>query len=138
MQLTIADVDYAPEDLSSQTPIVAELIKELPGPDRPDYWLAELSRPIHWSAGQPREITHLILAARWVGTRIAPGARHLPVGIAYVIDPTVLADARLDLKKVKYVAIGMANETTGGRAPESLKSILSGRIQALFGVGKAS
>ena len=44
MQLTITSVDYAPEELDEQIPIVAELLRELPGDDRPNYWLARTTR----------------------------------------------------------------------------------------------
>ena len=84
MQLTISDVDYAPEDLSGQAPFVVDLIREMPGDDRPDYWLGALRTPIKWlHENHERRITHLILAARWEGTRIEPGVNSLPVGIAY-------------------------------------------------------
>ena len=46
MKLTITTVDYAPGELYDQTPIVVKLLRQLPGPDRPDYWLGETERPI--------------------------------------------------------------------------------------------
>ena len=91
MELTITGVDFAPDDLYEQTPFVVDLLRELPGDDRPDYWLGELRTPIRWlQDDHEREITHLILAARWEGTRIEPGVKNLPVGIAYVTDQSVL------------------------------------------------
>jgi restriction system protein len=39
MQLTITSIDYALEDLYDQVPIVVDLIRQLPGDDRPDYWI---------------------------------------------------------------------------------------------------
>ena len=138
MQLTIISIDYAPEELDEQLPIVAELIRELPGDDRPDYWLAQAMRPIHWLSKQgERSITHLVLAARWQGTRIEPGLEHLPVGIAYVTDDTLLQDARLDFAKCHYTAIGIASDTSSGRSARPLTSTLAGTIARAFGTGYA-
>ena len=138
MELTISSVDYAPAELDEQLPIVAELIREIPGDDRPDYWLASTVGPIRWiSDNIDHSITHLVLAARWQGTRIAPGVEHLPIGIAYVTDDTLLDDSRLDFNKCKYVAIGIASDTSGGRPVREITSALAGRIARAFGTGYA-
>ena len=136
MQLTIYDIDHAPEELHEQTPIVVDLLRQIPGDDRPDYWLGAVQRPIRYIKDNfELSITHLILAARWVGTQIAPGVQHLPVGIAFVTDATLLEDERLDFQKCDYVAIGMSSETSGGKRVRPLKSILAGTIGRGFGVG---
>lgn len=107
--MTISGVDYAPDDLYEQTPIEVNLLREIPGKDRPDYWLGELVKPLRWAEKQ-QMITHLILAARWAGTRIDTSMKSLPVGIAYVTDQTLLEDSELDFKKCAYVAIGTVKE----------------------------
>lgn len=136
MQLTISLVDYAPGDLYDQVPIVADLIREIPGEDRPDYWIAKVQHPITWLKDNiPQEITHLILAARWQGTSIAPGVENLPVGIAYVTDLSLLDDGHLDFKKCAYVAIGISTETSGDKPLKKLRSILTGSIARAFGTG---
>ncbi len=136
MRLTIKSLDYAPEDLYPQEPIDVELLRELAGPDRPDYWLARSERPIYWMHdNHQKTITHLILAARWQGTRIQPGIEHLPVGIAFVLDDSVLTDAVLDLQKCYYSAIGIAYDTTDGRKPRPIEEILTGQIAAGFQTG---
>lgn len=57
MQLTISSVDYSPDDLYDQVPLVVELIREIPGDDRPDYWLGKLREPVHWVRDNlPKEI----------------------------------------------------------------------------------
>ena len=110
MRLTISAVDYAPEELHAQTPFEVELLRMLPGPDRPDYWLGSLATPLLWKHdGSNHQITHVVLAARWVGTQIGR-EQQLPVGIAYVTDRTILEDARVDFRKCSYVAIGMAQQ----------------------------
>jgi hypothetical protein len=133
MQLTITSVDYAPEELYKQTPIVVDLVRQIPGDDRPDYWLGAVQCPIRYiKDNHERSITHLILAARWEGTQISPGAQQLPVNIAFVTDPTLLDDAKLDFKKSDYIAIGFASETSGGKSVRPLTSILAGSIGREF------
>jgi hypothetical protein len=136
MQLTITSVDYSPPELDEQLPIIIELIREIPGDDRPDYWLASLARQIRWiSDNVDRSVTHLVLAARWQGTRIEPGVENLPIGLAYVSDDTLLDDSRLDFNKCKYVAIGIASDTSDGRSVPPITSTLAGRIARSFGTG---
>jgi hypothetical protein len=48
-----------------------------------------------------------LLAARWQGTSIEPGAK-IPVNIAYVTNDAALSSEALDLSHAEYVAIGMA------------------------------
>ena len=110
MKLRITSVDYAPDDLYEQTPFEAELLRQLPGPDRPDYWLAEVHKPIRWAKdGKEHNVTHLVLAARWVGGVIAPGIHNTPVNISYVTDQNLLTEKRLDFSRCAYVAIGVAD-----------------------------
>lgn len=137
MELTISSVDHAPEDLYDQAPLRVELMRQIPGPDRPDYWLGSLVEPVSWLGGPDglHEVSHVVLAARWQGTSIGPGSTHLPVGIAYVTDTSVLEDEALDFAKCRYVAIGIADDSTDGRPVAPLTSILSGHIARLFGTG---
>jgi hypothetical protein len=113
MRVRITSVDYAPDELYEQTPFEAVLIRELPGPDRPDYWLAALPRPLRrLQGGVETEVTHVVLAARWKGTRIGGGMWGLPVKILYVVEESALSDPILDYGKCEYVAIGAADEVT--------------------------
>jgi hypothetical protein len=139
MQLTITSVDYAPGELHDQVPIIVKLLREIPGDDRPDYWLGEVQNPIRWIVNNhEKQITHVVLAARWEGTRIEPSVKDLPVGIAYVTDQSLLDDSKLEFKKCSYVAIGFAHETGGGEPIKTNENILVGTIGRLFGVGKGS
>jgi hypothetical protein len=110
---TITSVDYEPEDLASQLPCRGTLIREIPGSDRPDYWLASLAVPLTWKDGdEVRNIKFLVISSRYVGQRVSvPMPSRLTIGIAYVVDETVLEDNRLDFHKCRYVAIG---EAAGG------------------------
>jgi hypothetical protein len=112
MQLTVSSVDYAPDELHGQVPFVVTLLRQIPGSDRPDYWLGSVTPPLRWVVdGAEREITHLVVSARWVGDQFVSGVRFLPLNIAYVTDATLLADARLEFAKCAYMAIGVCDVT---------------------------
>ena len=137
MDLIIESVDYAPNELYGQVPLRISLLREIPGPDRPDYWIGAAVIPIQWIENNlEKEITHVVLAARWVGTRIEPGVQHLPVGIAYVTDPSLLEDQQLDFKKCRYIAIGLSHDSSRHKMRSEKRSILSGRITRAFGKGQ--
>ncbi len=107
---TITGADYASEHPHDQTPLRARLIRQIPGTDRADYWLAELDRPVTWRQGDSeRRITHLVVGARLEGTAISEDMAGLLIGIAYVTDQSVLEDEALDFGKCRYVAIGTAD-----------------------------
>ena len=117
MEFLVKSVDYAPDDLYSQTPFRMTLLCQLPGPDRPDDWLAMLRKPISWKTSggirKIRKIRYIIICARWQGMRIEAGVKDFAIGIAYVLDPTQAADLAVNFRKVKYVAIGIADEGLG-------------------------
>jgi hypothetical protein len=138
VELTVTGVDYAPPELNDQVPFKVKLLRLIPGHDRPDYWLGEVSQPLLWIRNNQRiEITHLILCARWQGTRIEPQVQDLPIGIAYVTDSTQLADQTVDFEKCDYVAIGFAHETSGNDSPPSRTGgIQAGKIGKTFRRGK--
>jgi len=103
----LAEIDSAPRDLYDQLPCDGVLLRSIPGPDRPDYWIARLDRPLRWlDEGTERVIDHLVLAARLQGQSIDAGAEQLMVGVAYVVDPSLLSDATVTFAKIRYVAIG--------------------------------
>jgi hypothetical protein len=73
LRFRVTSVDYEPEDLAAQVPFEGTLLRKIPGPDRPDYWLAELARPLAWhDNGTPRTVTHVVLATRYEGQTIEP------------------------------------------------------------------
>ncbi len=136
MKLSISSVDYAPEELHEQTPFFVKLIRQIPGDDRPDYWLGELEKPLYWNnENKSTEITYLIIAARWVGTQLKPYVENIPVGIAYVTNNAQIQEEKVDFNKCSYVAIGIATEVEGGNEPKSLTKIISGNIGKIFGIG---
>jgi hypothetical protein len=108
LRFRLTDVDSAPADLAAQVPCEGVLLRRIPGPDRPDYWLARLDAPVRWSqAGTVRTIDHLVLASRLVGESIEGTSSRLDVGVALVLDPTLSTDERIDFAKIAYVAIGV-------------------------------
>ena len=136
MRLAIDNID-GPRDLADKAPVIVDLVRQIPGPDRPDYWIAALERPLSVAVdGHDREVTHLILSARWVGTAIAPGMKHTPVGVAYAIEGSLLTDEQLSFAKCRYVAIATASDISDGSPPPTLTKILAGHIGAAFGLGK--
>ncbi|GAB5527407.1 MAG: hypothetical protein Roseis2KO_52790 [Roseivirga sp.] len=137
MKLKVTEVDYAPSELYEQTPFEIILTREIRGSDRPDYWIGQLANEINWTKDNEQvKVSHVVVAARWVGTAIQPNVSNLPIGISYVTDLSVLNDKTLDFGKCEYVAIGIAHELEGGSQIEKKKGILSGRIGKLFGRGK--
>ena len=136
MKLHVTSVDYAPEELYEQVPLVFDLIREIPGDDRPDYWIAKCEMPIRWIHDNfEKQVNYVVVAARWEGTRIESNAENLPIGISYVIDESVLNDEKLKFKKCIYVAIGVSHETAGGPPPKRSNDILTGTIGKFFGKG---
>ena len=123
MRFSIKSVDYAPEELYDQVPIGGKVLRRIPGPDRPDYFLAVLDKPILSKRdGTDTSISHLVLAARWVGGVFHPNMRDTPVNIAYVLDPSLLEDPSLDFDKSHYAAIGVAD---GEGSPSMVGKLVS-------------
>ena len=131
-QIVITAVDTAPPDLAAQLPLRAELVRILPGSDRPDYSLAVAKEPIRFhttvahleqsgvdlSTADPQMIRvnddgsvdlivfGLVLCARAAGETIHLSMKDLPVNIAYVIDNTQMADAEVIFAKNYFAAVG--------------------------------
>jgi hypothetical protein len=139
MKVAVTSVDYAPAELDRQTPFTVNLIRQLPGSDRPDYWLGELERPLLWlHENIEKSVTHVIIAARWQGTQIGPGMKNLPIGLAYVTDSTQLDAPIIDFSQCKYVAIGTATQVDGSADLRPPSKVMTGRIAPGFGTGKRS
>ena len=135
MDLIIRSVKYAPGDKSDHVPLRVTVLRQIPGSDRPDYWLGAVQEPFHWVSNEdgPFEIAHLVFAAQWEGTAVRPGITRLPVGIAYVVDPSLLDDDLLDLDKIRYVAHAVADDPDAESSVESLVSKVAGAIAGMFG-----
>ena len=130
MQMTITSVDYAPNELHGQLPMVVELLRPMVGKAAgPTYWLGAVQRPVRWVVdGTEREITHLVVTARWVGDRIGAGAAAMPINIAYVTNATLLDDEQLDMTKGAYVAVGVCDISAHGGGALDLASAAAERV----------
>jgi len=138
MELNLRSVAFKTGDKSDQIPLRVTLLRQIPGPDRPDYWLGKLQKPFQWISGSEPgalEIEYLVLATQWQETSVRAGVTRLPVGIAYVVDPTLLEDRELDLDKIRYVADGVADDPDAPAPPESWPSKVAGVIAGMFGSG---
>lgn len=129
----ITRFDAAPDELTWQLPIRGELFRLMPGPDRPDYSIMLLERPLRFYPGQGFDLARvgverliedrqgrrmvevhaLVLTARFVGQQLHPGMVDLPVNVAYVLDHSLVDDASVDFAKVEYVAVGYLTEGPG-------------------------
>jgi hypothetical protein len=134
----IVDVDYdqfgggvfaAVEELRQQLPVTARLCRQIAGPDRPDYALAVLERPIKYHptdefdwgrcqsgflgedvTGRFLSIPAVIIASLMAGTQMHAGMKEFPVRLAYVIDNTLGHDERLDFAKCDYISYAMIDD----------------------------
>jgi hypothetical protein len=134
-QVSITRFDTAPRELEWQLPLDGELYRLIPGPDRPDYSLLVLERPLHFypapgfdigrveadqrvedRKGRPMVRVHaLLMCARFVGQQLQPGMHDLAVNIAYVIDNSLARDAVVDFSKIVVAATGFISEGHRGR-----------------------
>ncbi len=128
--VTITAFEHAPIELTWQTPVHGELYRLVPGPDRPDYSVVVLERPVHVYPGEgfdtgrvPPErrvpdrkgrpmvrVDALVVCTRFVGQQLHAGMSDLAVNIAYVVDDRALTDERLDLAAIEYVGVGLLSE----------------------------
>jgi len=107
LRLLIVEADYEPVDLRDQLPLAITLIRKIPGPDSPDYWLACADKEISWNG---MAIKYLIVTARFAGVSITKDIGQVAINLAYVTDESILYDTVLDFQKCTYVAICIANE----------------------------
>jgi len=106
MKAEILSVDSGPEDLDPQVPFTAELVRQLPGQDRPDYWLGQLEHPLTFARnGRQHVVRWVILASRLRGQSIQPSAHRISIGLAYVLDEGQITLERVDMSKCLYVAV---------------------------------
>ena len=107
--LELTSADYCPDDLHEQLPVKIETLRNMPGLDRPDYWLAKCEVPLCWKE-QGLKINYLIVACRYIGTKLRKGVGNVTIGVAYVTDESILNDKNLQFEKCVYVAVCEANE----------------------------
>ncbi len=150
--VSIDEVEVGPDDLHAQLPVRLELLRVLPGPDRPDYVLARPSRAIrhattvdflesqgidpagadprgiriHPDGGVDLAIMGVVLAARFSGQAIHPGMRHFPIVLAYIIDNSQLRDWEVDFAKCLYVATAGVSDAAIARPQQVRRTASAG------------
>ena len=107
--LELVSAEYSPEDLVAQLPVRIQVLKQLPGKDTPNYYLAACQKPIIW---QGQAIHYVVVGARFQGVSIKPGVGEIALNVAYVIDESIVRDKAMDLLKCRYVAVCVANEVS--------------------------
>jgi hypothetical protein len=135
MDLIIRSMKYAKGNKSDRIPLRVTLLRQFPGPDRPDYWIGEVKEPFEWTSKEDGQltITHLVLASQWEDTGVSEGVARLPVGVAFVVDPSLLDDEDLHIEKIRFVAHGVADDPEAVDPVESLVSRVTGTIAGMFG-----
>lgn len=137
-RFVLSSVDYdqmgggvfpAVEELQRQLPVTAKLMRQIPGPDRPDYFVGRLDQPIKyhpvdgfdWGRSLPQFVAEddagrfvwiyaIIVASLMAGTQLHAGMKGFPVRVAYVIDHTLGRDAKLDFAKCDYISYGIISD----------------------------
>lgn len=104
IKVKLLSCDYAPADMPEQLPISCEVIRKIPGEDRPDYYLARCEQDIRYNR---YIIRYLIIAPRFFGQELKENLDEIALGVAYVGDESLLKDNMLDFNKCTYVAICM-------------------------------
>ena len=107
IKIKLVNSDYAPDSFDKQLPIECELIRMIPGKDRPDYWIAKSNKTLTY---EKYKINYLIVATRFVGWKIKKEMKATLLGVAYVLDESVIYDDILDFDKCKYIAISTGIE----------------------------
>ena len=146
-RFTIDGVDTGPDDLASQLPRTAEMVRPIAGPDRPDYGLAVLQEPLTYdttltalraagvdpATADPQLIQYhadgeqvrlhifgIVVAPRVVGDRLHGAMSGMPVMLAYIVDNTLMRDETLVFAKCVYVAVAFVSAIhDDGAAPSS-------------------
>lgn len=135
-RLRIESIDIGPGDLPPQLPAEARLLRQIPGPDRPDYFFAVLDEAIAYrttlaamqelgvdpDAADPQlirinddgtvdlRVFGISFAARNVGEAPHVGMKDFPVSLAYVVDNTALRDETLDFSKLIHAAVAFISD----------------------------
>ena len=111
-KIEISTIEQGPKELELQLPIKAEVIREIPGKDRPDYMVAKLESPIFWvdkAKNINTEISNFVICSKFKGQKVDNSMKDLTIAIAYVIDDSLEDDKILNLKKCKYMAVAKAS-----------------------------
>lgn len=120
---------HAIPELQSQLPLSGRLARQIPGPDRSDYFLVVLQKPLRyhpqpdfdWSRSQQEFssqygtgdflwIYAMIVCSLAVGTQLHRGMKRFPIQLALVIDNTVGRDETLVFEKCDYAGQALVTD----------------------------
>jgi hypothetical protein len=131
--VTITDLDGVPSDLAELAPLDGELLRVIPGADRPDYCLVVLDQPRHVHVGaNPVWIRAVVVVARLAGEQVTPGARNLAVDLALVLDDTTLGDDALDFAKVLPVGTATFHRRAAPPSPPPPPALTTQDVYAIY------
>ncbi len=105
LKVQLIECDCAVEDMKEQLPVTCQLLRMIPGADRPDYWLAKCEKPMSFNG---KTINYLIVGTRFCGQAIKKDIGTVTLNVAYVLNETLINDARLDFSKAQPAAICVA------------------------------
>ena len=108
IRFEIINADFGPRGLEEQLPMKITILRQLPGLDTPNYWLAKCDKPLKWKE-QNCDINYLIVGCRFEGVKMEKGAKMMALNVAYVTDESILGDDKTSFDKCAYVAVCVAN-----------------------------
>lgn len=129
--ISVDSVETGSDELALQLPVRAQVLRRLPGPDRPDYSLAGLRSPlrlrstthllveagvalagldpatttVHDDGSVVALVYGLVLAPRTAGVRLATAQGPVAVATALVLDTSQMTDRTVRFEKVFYAAV---------------------------------
>lgn len=107
VKFQINHAEQAPDEFRLQLPFSAKIIRQIPGNDRIDYFLAKLEKTLVWTSpkdGSTKEIRNIVVCTRYKGQQLNPKMSNMGVAVAYVIDSSLMNDPILRFSKIKYMA----------------------------------
>lgn len=110
--IEISDILKGPKELSYQLPIEAKVLRQIPGKDRPDYYVVKLEKSVVWIDEEKEintEVNYIVVCTKKKSQDVANDMKDVLLAIAYVKDESLTDDPKLDFRKITYVADGKAS-----------------------------
>ncbi len=101
----VVSIDDGSQELHTSLPISAVIINKMQSPDGGEYYLASLKEPL---LSDKREVSYIIVGARFMDTGISPAMKDLPINIALVTNNDLAEEEVMDFDKAEFAAIGTA------------------------------
>lgn len=133
----VTKLDLGPEEFAEVLPLRAQLVRVMPGSDRPDYLLCTTERAIPFrppagfdlrrahpsfltqdARGDLIAIQAVVICTRLVGDGFHVGMKDVAVNIAYVIDMSLGTDTSVDFAKLEFAAVGFIDDSPDDAQPD--------------------